>query len=253
MKHVNFVKVLFCKMEMWYIRESKETFREDRKMNFLSIFDVIGPNMIGPSSSHTAGACSMALLARKMCPEPVKKVVFTLYGSFSKTYHGHGTDRALLGGMLGFETDDARIRDAFDWAKKMDVEYEYVIDEKTVTDHPNTADMEITGVNGHHLSVRGESIGGGKIKIVRINGIDVEFTGEYSTLIVRQIDKPGVVAHIAQCLSKNDVNIAFMRLFREDKGATAFTVVESDEKIPEEILDQIRENNNVQDLMLVQM
>ena len=86
------------------------------------------------------------------------------------------TDRALLGGMLGFETDDARIRDAFDWAKKMGVEYEYVIDEKTVTDHPNTADMEITGVNGHHLSVRGESIGGGKIKIVRINGIDVEFT-----------------------------------------------------------------------------
>ena len=102
-------------------------------MKFLSIFDVIGPNMIGPSSSHTAGACSMALLACKMCPEPVRKVVFTLYGSFSKTYHGHGTDRALLGGILGFHTDDARIRDAFEWAEKMGVEYEFVIDEETKT------------------------------------------------------------------------------------------------------------------------
>lgn len=100
----------------------------------------------------------------------------------------------------------------------MGVEYEFVIDEETKTDHPNTADMDITGVNGYRLSVRGESIGGGKIKIVRINGIDVEFTGEYSTLIVRQIDKPGVVAHITQCLSKEEVNIAFMRLFREDKA-----------------------------------
>lgn len=222
-------------------------------MKFLSIFDVIGPNMIGPSSSHTAGACSMALLACKMCPEPVRKVVFTLYGSFSKTYHGHGTDRALLGGILGFHTDDARIRDAFEWAEKMGVEYEFVIDEETKTDHPNTADMDITGVNGYRLSVRGESIGGGKIKIVRINGSDVEFTGEYSTLIVRQIDKPGVVAHITQCLSKEEVNIAFMRLFREDKGATAFTVVESDEQIPEEILAEIQKNEHVQDLMLVQM
>ena len=109
----------------------------------------------------------MALLARKMCPEPIRKVVFTLYGSFSKTYHGHGTDRALLGGILGFDTDDARIRDAFDWAKKMGVEYEFVIDEETRTDHPNTADMDITGVNGHKLFVRGESIGGGKIRIVQ--------------------------------------------------------------------------------------
>ena len=98
-------------------------------MNFLSIFDVIGPNMIGPSSSHTAGAVSMALLARKMCPEPIKKVTFTLYGSFAKTYHGHGTDRALLGGILGFSTDDARIRDAFELAKEFGVEYEYIIDE----------------------------------------------------------------------------------------------------------------------------
>lgn len=222
-------------------------------MNFLSIFDVIGPNMIGPSSSHTAGAVSIALMARKMFPEAVQKVIFTLYGSFAKTYQGHGTDRALLGGILGFATDDERIRDAFTLAKEMDVEYEYVIDEKTITNHPNTVDINLLGVTGHTLSIRGESIGGGKMKIVRINDIDVEFTGEYSTLIIEQKDTPGVVAHITQALSEQEVNIAFMRLFREAKGATAFTIVESDELIPEEVLDKIKTNSNVVELMLIQL
>ena len=222
-------------------------------MNFLSIFDVIGPNMIGPSSSHTAGAVSIALMARKMFPEPIQKVTFTLYGSFAKTYRGHGTDRALLGGILGFATDDERIRDAFEHAKEMGIEYNYVIDEETQTNHPNTADIDIIGVDGYTLSVRGESIGGGKMKIVRIDNIDVEFTGEYSTLIVHQQDKPGVIAHITQALSEQEVNIAFMRLFRENKGANAYTVVESDENIPEEVLDKIRTNPNVDNLMLIQL
>ncbi len=222
-------------------------------MNFLSIFDVIGPNMIGPSSSHTAGAVSIALMARKMFPDAISKVTFTLYGSFAKTYHGHGTDRALLGGILGFATDDDRIRDAFEHAKNMNITYEYIIDDKTPTNHPNTADIDIIGVNGHKLSIRGESIGGGKMKIVRIDNIDVEFTGEYSTLIVHQQDKPGVVAHITQALSEQEVNIAFMRLFRENKGSNAYTVVESDEPIPEDVLDKIRTNANVDNLMLIQM
>lgn len=222
-------------------------------MNFLSIFDVIGPNMIGPSSSHTAGAVSIALMARKMFPEAIQKVTFTLYGSFAKTYRGHGTDRALLGGILGFATDDERIRDAFDHAKEMQVLYEYIIDEKTLTNHPNTVDIDILGITGHKLSIRGESIGGGKMKIVRINQIDVEFTGEYSTLIVQQKDTPGVVAHITQALSEQEVNIAFMRLFREDKGANAFTVVESDEPIPPQVLDNIKTNPNVSELMLIEM
>ena len=153
-------------------------------MNFLSIFDVIGPNMIGPSSSHTAGAVSIALMARNLFSEEIKSVRFTLYGSFSKTYQGHGTDRALLGGILGFSTDDERIRDAFDHAKNLGISYEFIVDELTVTNHPNTADIELTGVTGRKMTIRGESIGGGKMKIVRIDHIDVEFTGEYSTLIV---------------------------------------------------------------------
>ena len=204
-------------------------------MAFISLFEVIGPNMVGPSSSHTAGAVSMALLARKLFPAEIKKVEFTLYGSFAKTYRGHGTDRALLGGIMGFETDDLRIR------------------QDTGEEHPNTADIDMTGVNGERLFVRGVSIGGGKVKIVRLNQIDVDFTGEYSTLIISKTDRPGVVAHITKVLSEREVNIAFMRLFREEKGAKAFTVVESDERIPDEVVERIRENPLVSDVMLVQI
>lgn len=222
-------------------------------MAFISLFEVIGPNMVGPSSSHTAGAVSMALLARKLFPAEIKKVEFTLYGSFAKTYRGHGTDRALLGGIMGFETDDLRIRDSLSIAKERNLAYHFSIGQDTGEEHPNTADIDMTGVNGERLFVRGVSIGGGKVKIVRLNQIDVDFTGEYSTLIISQIDRPGVVAHITKVLSEREVNIAFMRLFREEKGAKAFTVVESDERIPDDVVEQIRENPLVSDVMLVQI
>ena len=222
-------------------------------MAFISLFEVIGPNMVGPSSSHTAGAVSMALLARKLFPAEIKKVEFTLYGSVAKTYRGHGTDRALLGGIMGFETDDLRIRDSLSIAKERNLDYHFSIGQDTGEEHPNTADIDMTGVNGERLFVRGVSIGGGKVKIVRLNQIDVDFTGEYSTLIISQTDRPGVVAHITKVLSEREVNIAFMRLFREEKGAKAFTVVESDERIPDEVVEQIRENPLVSDVMLVQI
>ena len=222
-------------------------------MAFISLFEVIGPNMVGPSSSHTAGAVSMALLARKLFPAEIKKVEFTLYGSFAKTYRGHGTDRALLGGIMGFETDDLRIRDSLSIAKERNLDYHFSIGQDTGEEHPNTADIDMTGVNGERLFVRGVSIGGGKVKIVRLNQSDVDFTGEYSTLIISQTDRPGVVAHITKVLSEREVNIAFMRLFREEKGAKAFTVVESDERIPDEVVEQIRENPLVSDVMLVQI
>ncbi|MDO5409860.1 MAG: L-serine ammonia-lyase, iron-sulfur-dependent subunit beta [Lachnospiraceae bacterium] len=221
-------------------------------MKFLSIFDVIGPNMIGPSSSHTAGAASIGLFVHKMFGRPIKKATFILYGSFARTYQGHGTDRALLGGVLGFATDDERIRDAFSIAEKMGIEYRYIIDSTTQTAHPNTADIILESPDGHTLSVRGESTGGGKIQIVRINQIEVAFTGEYSTLICVQKDVPGVITHITSCLSAHNVNIAFMRLFREKKGKTAYTVIESDEFIPEEILKDIESNPHIYELMLIE-
>lgn len=222
-------------------------------MSLISVFDVIGPNMVGPSSSHTAGAASVAGIAGKLFQKEIKEVVFTLYGSFAKTYQGHGTDRALVGGIMGFETDDLRIRDSFEIAKEKGLIFHF---EKNTTEdqvHPNTVDIRMTGTDGSVMTVRGVSVGGGKIKIVKLNDVEVEFTGEYSTLIVIQNDKPGVVAHITNCLSQVNTNIAFMRLFREQKGARAYTIVESDEKIPEEVLEGIRKNVNVEDLMLIQI
>ena len=218
----------------------------------ISVFEVIGPNMAGPSSSHTAGAVTMALLARKMFKGKIKKVEYTLYGSFAKTYKGHGTDRALLAGILGFETDDLRIRDSFLYAEKEGIHFTFSLSEDENM-HPNTADILIIGTDQKTMFLRGVSLGGGKVKIVRLNKVDVDFTGEYTTLIVSQVDKQGVAAHITKCLSDYQVNIAYMRLFRETKGGEAYAIVELDGKIPEKALDKIKENPFVWDVMLLEM
>ncbi len=221
-------------------------------MAFISVFDVLGPNMIGPSSSHTAGAEIIAFLAQKMLTPPLRRVDFTLYGSFAKTYHGHGTDRALLGGILGFSADDSRIRDSFRIAEERGIVYHFETNETETEVHPNTVDIRMENAAGQVMSIRGESLGGGKVRIVRINGVEVDFTGEYNALIVVQQDKPGVVAHITKTLSDRGVNIAFMRLFREEKGSKAYTIVESDERLPEDVDRLLRQNPHIHDVMIVQ-
>ena len=221
-------------------------------MAFISVFDVIGPNMVGPSSSHTAGAASIALLAKKMIGEPIKRIKFTLYGSFSKTYKGHGTDKALVGGILGFETDDVRIRDSFEIAKNSGLDFSFECNNQEFDDmHPNTVDMDIESVSGRKLIVRGESLGGGKVRLTRINSVKVQFTGEYHALIVMQKDYPGVVAGITAILSNLGVNIAFLRVFREEKGGLAYTIIESDEEITERAVEEIRKNPVIKDVMTV--
>lgn len=227
--------------------------KELQKMNYISIFDVIGPEMIGPSSSHTAGAASMALLARKLFAAEPARVTFTLYGSFARTYRGHGTDKALLGGVQGFDAGDVRIRDAFALADSSGLEYEFIIDEEGDGGHPNTADILLEAADCTSLFVRGWSVGGGKVKIVKIDNVDVEFTGEYSTLIVKQKDRPGVVAHLTSCLAHQNVNIAFMRLFREARNETAYTIIESDERIPDSIMDEIRRHSFILETKLIQI
>ena len=221
-------------------------------MSFISVFDVLGPNMIGPSSSHTAGAAVIALLAHKMIAPPIQKVEFTLYGSFAKTYKGHGTDRALLGGIMGFATDDTRIRDSFEIAKERGIDYTFLPNEVETDIYPNTVDIRMENAAGQVMTVRGESLGGGKVRIVRMSGVEVDFSGEYSAAIVVHLDRPGVVAHITKVISDRGVNIAFMRLFRENKGQTAYTIVESDEHLPEDISDSLKSNPNIRDVMLVQ-
>ena len=222
-------------------------------MAFISVFDVLGPIMVGPSSSHTAGTAAIAYLAQKMINGTLKKVEFTLYGSFAKTYRGHGTDRALLGGILGFSPDDVRIRDAFSIAEQQGLKFTFTEDHDTPGLHPNTADIVMYNGKGRSQFVRGVSVGGGRMKIVKINNIDVDFTGEYSTLIVKQSDKPGVVAHIASCLSDRQVNIAFMRLYREAKGETAYTIIESDQFIPPEIIESINRHEHIHKTLVIQV
>ncbi len=220
-------------------------------MAFVSVFEVIGPNMVGPSSSHTAGAASIARLAWRMMHPKIKSVHFTLYGSFARTYQGHGTDRALLGGMMGFETDDVRIRDSFEIAEKEGIEFSFTANTTETDVHPNTVDMEIEDVEGRKLSVRGESIGGGKVRLTRINNVKVLFTGEYHSLIVVHKDHPGLIANVTTILSKCHVNIAYLRVYREQKGGIAYMIIESDEEITQDTVDAIEKNPFVKDTMLI--
>ncbi|QXM05913.1 L-serine ammonia-lyase, iron-sulfur-dependent subunit beta [Crassaminicella indica] len=208
-------------------------------MKNYSAFDVIGPRMIGPSSSHTAGAARLGKVARRICGEEVKKVIFTLHGSFAKTYRGHGTDKALVAGILGMEPEDKHLRKSMEIAKKKGLDYQFV--EEDLGDvHPNTVKISMIDKKGNQSEIVGSSIGGGNIKIIKINGLDVEFTGEYSTLIVRQIDVPGVIAKVTKIVSQVEINIAFMRVFRQNKGKDAFMIIETDDPIPKGIIEKIR-------------
>jgi len=218
----------------------------------MRLFDVLGPVMIGPSSSHTAGAAKIGYTAQKLLGEVPAQADIGLYGSFATTGKGHGTDRALLGGIMGFSADDTRIRDSFAIATDRGLGYSFTPNEVETDIHPNTVDIRMENAAGQVMTVRGESLGGGKVRIVRINGVEVDFTGEYNALIVVQKDKPGVVAHITKILSDRSVNIAFMRLFREEKGHTAYTIVESDERLPEGVDQLLLANPNINDVMVVQ-
>lgn len=220
-------------------------------MAFISVFNVLGPEMIGPSSSHTAGACSIALLAQKMADSPIREVEFTLYNSFAETHTGHGTDLALLGGIMGFSTDDRRLPDAFSIADQKEIKYCFISAEPDPDIHPNTVDIRVVCESGRTYSVRGESLGGGKMRISRINHIEVDFTGEYSTLIIAHYDRKGTLAHITKCLSEKDVNIAFLKLFREKKGDIAYSIIEFDGSLPQGTRSLIMEDDNVRDVIFI--
>ena len=180
-------------------------------------------------------------------------MTFTLYGSFADTYQGHGTDRALVGGLLGYRPDDIRIRNSFEHARKDGLDFRFVIDHETETNHPNTVDILMESGNGHTLLVRGESIGGGRVRIVRMNDIDVDFTGEYSTLIVGHKDRAGTLAYITGKLAEHRLNIAFMKLFREEEGGDAFTVIESDDPLPEELRDELLAYQTIRSVDMIEL
>lgn len=219
-------------------------------MNEIGTFDILGPNMIGPSSSHTAGALRIAFVAGRMVEKPAA-VKFVLYGSFARTYHGHGTDRALVGGILGYHPDDERIRDSFELAKKAGLKYEF---QENFTDkeiYPNTVDIYVTGEDGSVMSLRGKSIGGGNAVITKLNGVDVELTGNYSTLVVEHHDKKGTLARVATVLSDYDLNIGSLRLYRESKGKMAYAIIEVDTNVSSQALNALRSVEAVVNVLLV--
>ena len=201
----------------------------------MDIFDIIGPVMVGPSSSHTAGAVRIGYIAGKLMGEPIAKAEILLYGSFLATGKGHGTRKALVAGLLGMKPDDMRIPNSFEIAKEHGIEV--VFGESTLREaHPNTAQILLTSVTGKKLEIVGESLGGSRINIAQIDGITTNFSGDYPTLVVHNMDQPGHVAEVTSMLAHKSVNIATMQLYRSNRGGNAVMVIECDQEIPREAI-----------------
>ncbi|MGE4352859.1 MAG: L-serine ammonia-lyase, iron-sulfur-dependent subunit beta [Oscillospiraceae bacterium] len=201
----------------------------------MSIFDILGPVMVGPSSSHTAGAVRIGYVTRKLLGDRPVAAEILLQGSFAATGKGHGTDKALAAGLLEMKPDDERIPNSLALAAQEGLALHFGnIELKNV--HPNTALIRVEGQNGRKLEVVASSLGGGRIKILRIDGLDANVTGDYPTLIVHNMDQPGHVAQVTSILSFRNINVATMQLYRDVRGGYAVMVIETDEPIPAEII-----------------
>lgn len=208
-----------------------------KKVN--SIFDVLGPIMIGPSSSHTAGAARLAKIASCIAGETIVSVKFYLHGSFRHTYKGHGTDRALLAGIMGLEPYDERLRSSFDLAKEKNLKYEFIPADLGLV-HPNTVKFEIENSSGIKTVVIGSSIGGGAVIITNINGYDVKVSGDYYTIIVNYPDAKGIISKVSGILSAEGINIASMNVSRKSKGKEATMIIEIDGIINKTVIEKIK-------------
>ena len=206
----------------------------------IDIFDMLGPIMVGPSSSHTAGAVRIGLMARTLLGERPVEAKLLLHGSFASTGVGHGTDRALVAGLLGMQPDDMEIPNSFAHAEQQGLEFTFdEVDLKNA--HPNTVAMELTASDGHTLSLQACSIGGGRIRVTMLDGVAVSFTGAYNTLIIHNKDDRGSIADVTTTLSRARVNIAYMSLSRSARGGNAIMIIETDEKIPPVVLQFLKE------------
>ena len=209
-----------------------------------SIFDILGPVMVGPSSSHTAGAVRIGLIGRKILGRQPKRALIYLHGSFAATGEGHGTDRGIVAGLLGMEPDDMRIPDSFEIAAEEGMEF--AIEKKELKDaHPNTALLCLEAEDGTKVQMQACSIGGGRIRVTRLDDMDVNFSAETNTLIVYNLYQPGCVADVANVLSRKKINIATMQLFRDKRGGYAVMVVETDQVISRQALDWLESMDGI--------
>lgn len=206
------------------------------EMKNYGVFDILGPVMIGPSSSHTAGATRLGKIGSEIADKLFNKVTFYLHGSFAKTYKGHGTDRALVAGILGMDPSDERIKDSLNIAKDKGIDIEF-IEADLGYEHPNTVKIVFHYRDKDDYYITGSSIGGGNILITNINGNKVEFTGDYPTILIKYKDQKGSISRISSILSNEDINIATMKVSREGKIATM--VMEIDSPIKGKIIDSI--------------
>ena len=215
----------------------------------ISLLDVVGPVMIGPSSSHTAGAAKLAKTARLIYDKPFKKVSFGLGGSFASTYRGHFTDFALVAGALGMSEDDENLGHSFEIANEKGVEFDFYPTEIPSV-YENTARITFCGEEGEFF-VEGASLGGGRILVTNINGLACELTATSPTVIVQQQDVKGVVSDVSTILAFNNINIGVMKVSRTSRGDKAFCVIECDDIIPENVIDELRQVNNVLSVVVV--
>lgn len=205
----------------------------------MNVFDIIGPVMIGPSSSHTAGAVRLGYIAQKVLGEKAVKAEIELCGSFAQTYRGHGTDKALVAGILGMKSDDERIRNSLTIAEDEGLEYHF----RTVSipsAHPNTARITLTGEHGAYSELCGASIGGGNILVTEINGLEVSVTGQHNTLVVLHHDKPGTIAAVTNFMAYSGLNIGNFRLTRPRKGGEAVMTIEVDGEVPSVLFESLK-------------
>ncbi|MBO6272593.1 L-serine ammonia-lyase, iron-sulfur-dependent subunit beta [bacterium] len=207
-------------------------------MNTKTLFDVISPIMVGPSSSHTAGAIRLGLMARNIYSKPIKKVKFKLYNSFAQTGFGHGTQKGLFAGILGYSVSDNRIKNIFDVVKDIDYSFEYAED---LSRHPNSVDITIND----EMKIAGDSVGAGEIKIIEINGFSVSISGNYHTILLMYKDKPGMISTVSNIIQSENINIASLHCDRNEKGGTASMYIALDIFAPDRVVSEISDIDDV--------
>ncbi len=216
-------------------------------MKYKSVFDIIGPVMIGPSSSHTAGAVQLGRMARKMFGEEPEKIRIQFFGSFAETYRGHATDVAVISGILDYDTNDERIPRAIEIAENAGIQVEFVKEEELPI-HPNT--LIATLAKGEKtFTMKGISVGGGAIRITEVDGFEIKLTGENPSMLIFHEDQFGTIASVSFVLTKHQINIGHMEVSRKQQGSQALMVIETDEPVEEKVLQEIRTQSNVTKLV----
>ncbi|MGF3102522.1 MULTISPECIES: L-serine ammonia-lyase, iron-sulfur-dependent subunit beta [Rossellomorea] len=212
-------------------------------MKYKSVFDIIGPVMIGPSSSHTAGAARIGRMARNLFRREPKWATISFYGSFAKTYKGHGTDVAIVGGILDYDTYDERIIESINVAKQKGIKVKFQ-EEDAITDHPNTARIRMGDDQGE-IELVGISIGGGKVEIIELNGFELKLSGHHPAILVVHDDRFGAIASVSNIIAKHQLNIGHMDVSRKEKGQMALMTIEVDQPIDEAVINELTSLPNI--------